>query len=92
MSRNANRRQIARQRAQKLRRMEYLAPEIVDYLRRAYTGRDLRSAVIAHCLECMRAHQGLVTLCSVYECPFWEYRLEGAAGKAAGTTTRRKSK
>jgi len=65
---------IARQRAEKLQVVKRYAAKRLRFFERAYSGKSLRSAATALCLDCMGYMFAEVKRCPIYACPLWEYR------------------
>lgn len=66
----------ARDKAQKriARRREDMPKPYRRTYDRALSGRSLKAAVKAHCLECMGWQREEVRACTSYPCPLWPYR------------------
>jgi hypothetical protein len=56
---------------------------------KAISGRDLKAAIAAKCLDCMHWQQARVKECPIVCCPLWPYRPFTSDKPAAAT--RRKS-
>ena len=49
-------------------------PSKLSQFERAYSGRSMRAAINANCLDCVGYEQAEVKRCQIYDCPFWDYR------------------
>lgn len=60
--------------AKREERLKWYTPTARAVVKRAWGGKSRKAALKAFCLECVGCERKLITECTAYACPLWEYR------------------